>query len=168
MTNSKFMLNTKRPSDSGSWFGRVWGTQNQKKNKIPNNGRYFRAWRFRWYLRFGLKVLLFKVNSKILFFAKIILLLWQATKICFWCQKLPIWRQILRRFQICYQKRRNLSEYLVILKKHEIFCTVLRSFVTFYEVVEIQNKFYIWILRIQLHPETLFLWCMCSMAARYT
>ena len=44
--------------------------QNQK-NLRAIHGRYFETCSFRWYLRFGLKVLEFKVNSKILLFAEI-------------------------------------------------------------------------------------------------
>jgi len=52
----------------------VWGIPKEKKNQKKNiraiHGRYFETCSFRWYLRFGLKVVEFKLNSKILFFAE--------------------------------------------------------------------------------------------------
>ena len=42
-----------------------------KKNLRAIQGRCFETCSFQWYLRFGLKVLEFKVNSKILLFAEV-------------------------------------------------------------------------------------------------
>ena len=63
-------------------------------------------------------------EQQIMFLAEILLLVRQATEIRFWRQKLPIRRQIRRRFQMCYQKPRYSSAYRVILTKHETFCTL--------------------------------------------
>ena len=50
---------------------RVRGTLDQKQTTRAIHGRYFQTYSFRRYLRFGLKVLELKVNSKILLFAEI-------------------------------------------------------------------------------------------------